>query len=90
MKTIALCFAVLYLCVLPLFTVNKGTPKNSDKTTVVEFTEQLIGDISEDINQEVPIDSFNDGNLLSGIERVCQKRNLTVEQTFYIYKIFYL
>jgi hypothetical protein len=89
MKIIILLFTSLYLWAVSLLCIDKPIVKHNI-ITVTEFVEQYLGDISEDINKEVPLETYTDTALVYAIEKVCQQRNLTVEQTFYIYKIFYL
>lgn len=89
MKTIIILFSSMYLWAVSLLCIDKPVVKQ-DVVTPIEFVEQYLGDISEDINKEVPLETYTDTALVYAIEKVCQQRKLTVEQTFYIYKIFYL
>lgn len=60
------------------------------QANIVTFVEKFMFDISMEIDRRVPLEDFTDAALLSTIEKVCNEHQLTVKQSYYIIKIFWL
>ncbi len=89
MKLIVILFSSIYLWAASLFCIERPHVIH-ESITIKDYVEQYLCEVSEDINKEVPLDNYTDSVMVHAIEKVCQQRNLTVEQTFYVYKVFFL
>lgn len=98
MKFILFIFFYLYCFTASLTTINKPQVKQEEinimvevkPLLIVEFVENYFCEISVQINELLIPTNCTDEDIIKAIEHVCQKNNLNIEQTFYIYKVFYL
>lgn len=98
MKFILFIFFYLYCFTASLITIDNPHIKQKETTVVmevkppliVEFVENYFCKISVQINELLLPTNCTDEDIIKAIEQVCQKNSLNIEQTFYIYKVFYL